>query len=41
MKEANSDRYDSAYEDEASHFRMADNNFGKSEFRFAQFDKEF
>ena len=35
LKEADSELYDFKDEYEASHFQMADTNFGKSEFQFA------
>ena len=41
LKEAESDLYDSEHEDEASHFQMADIDFGKSDFQFSQLDKKF
>ena len=41
MEEADSDLSDSNNEDEASHFQMAEINFGKSDFKFAQLDKKF
>ena len=39
LKEADSNLYESEYEYEASHFQMADNNFGKIDFQFAQLDE--
>ena len=41
LKEADYDLYESEDEDEASHFYMAEINFGKSKFEFEQLDKEF
>ena len=41
LKEAYSYLSDSEDEDESSHFQMADINFGKSDFQFAQLDEEF
>ena len=41
LKEAESNLYDSENEDEASNFQMADINFGKSDFQFAQLDEKF
>ena len=41
LKEADSKMSDSEDEDEASKFQMAEINFGKSDFQFAQLDKEF
>ena len=41
IEEANSDLSDSQDEDKASHLQMADIDFGKSNFQFAQLDKQF
>ena len=41
LKGANSDLSEYEDEDEASHFQMAKINFGKSDFQFAQLNKEF
>ena len=41
LKEADSELYEFKDEYEASHFQMADTNFGKSEFQFAQLNNEF
>ena len=41
LNKYDSEIYDSVYEDEASHFQMADINFGKSDFQFAQLVNKF
>ena len=40
LKEDDSTLSESEDKDEASHFQMTNNDFGKSDFQFSQLDKE-